>query len=293
MTSPKVAAKVACVWPARALLGEGPSWDARSCELIWVDIKGRAFFALEVVSGRQRQMALPFRLCSVAAPRAPWVAPSHRHYLGSGDFGFGWVSIDHDRVSVEPLANPEAGNPENRYNDGKLGPPVGTHGRYFAGSMHDPETEVTGRLYAFGSDGSVILIDSGYKVPNGPAFSPAGRVMYHTDSARQIIYAFDVSDDGSIGNKRTFATFAEGEGYPDGMTVDAAGNLWIAFWDGWRVEKISPAGKRLGHVAIPTARPTSCAFAGDGAGPLYVTSAAIGRPADDALAGALFRIDLE
>jgi sugar lactone lactonase YvrE len=118
-------------------------------------------------------------------------------------------------------------------------------------------------------------MDGGYRVTNGPAFSPDGKIMYHNDSARQLTYVFDLAD-GQPGERRIFLQFKEGEGYPDGMTVDSEGCLWIAFWDGWCVRRYSPGGEWLETLKMPVARPTSCAFGGLDLDQLYITSASVG-----------------
>jgi sugar lactone lactonase YvrE len=125
-------------------------------------------------------------------------------------------------------------------------------------------------------DLSWVAVDAGYKVTNGPAFSPDGKRMYHNDSARQVTYVFDIDEAGNAANRRTFLQFGEGDGYPDGMTVDAEACLWIAFWDGGCVRRYSPDGELLRTVEMPVSRPTSCAFGGSGLDRLYVTSARIG-----------------
>ena len=145
--------------------------------------------------------------------------------------------------------------------------------------MDDTEEEAVGTLYRLRPDRSCEAVDSGYKVTNGPAFSPDGRTLYHTNSARQLIYAFALGEDGSVGERRELARFGEGDGYPDGMTVDSEGCLWVAFWDGWCVRRLSPDGERLREIALPVQRPTSCAFGGAGLDRLYVTSASIGLDA--------------
>ena len=119
--------------------------------------------------------------------------------------------------------------------------------------MDRSEREASGSLYRLDPDRCWTKIDTGYRVTNGPAFSLDGRTMYHTDSARQRIYAFDLAADGSAANRRLFAQFGEGDGYPDGMTVDAEDCLWIAFWDGWCVRRLSPAGERLLELPVPAA----------------------------------------
>jgi sugar lactone lactonase YvrE len=116
--------------------------------------------------------------------------------------------------------------------------------------------------------------------------------MYHNDSARQVTYVFDLDSNGNATNRRTFLQFAEGDGYPDGMTVDAEGHLWIAFWEGNCVRRFSPAGEPVQTVEMPVSRPTSCAFGGPDLDRLYVTSARIGLDetalAMQPMAGALF-----
>jgi xylono-1,5-lactonase len=119
-------------------------------------------------------------------------------------------------------------------------------------------------------------VDDGYRVTNGPAFAPDGQTMYHNDSARQIVYAFDLDAGGKATGRRVFSSFVEGESYPDGMTVDAEGCLWIAFWDGWCIRRFSPEGERLQEIAMPVQRPTSCAFGGTALDNLYITSARTG-----------------
>jgi sugar lactone lactonase YvrE len=97
--------------------------------------------------------------------------------------------------------------------------------------------------------------------------------MYHTDSARQTVYALDLNEHGTANNRRVFLQFGEGDGYPDGMTVDAENCLWIAFWDGWCVRRFSPEGERLAELRVPAQRPTSCAFGGPDLDRLFITTA--------------------
>jgi xylono-1,5-lactonase len=208
--------------------------------------------------------------------------------VGCGDLGLTWVALEDDAVQIFEVVDPERNRSENRFNDGRMGP----DGRYWAGTMHEPEELATGSLYGFRADGSYEVLDSGYTVANGPAFSPDGSVVYHTDSARREIYAFDLAGDGTLQGKRVFSRFSEDEGKPDGMTTDRHGNLWVAMWDGARVERLSPDGARLEAVPIPTRRPTSCTFVDSDCTELFVTSAGIGASTEDTLAGGLFRVRL-
>ena len=77
---------------------------------------------------------------------------------------------------------------------------------------------------------------------NGPAESPDGRVLYHTDTLAGIIYAFDRTRDGSLSNKRVFARFGAGEGFPDGPIVDAEGCIWTGVFGGWGLQAFFTPG---------------------------------------------------
>jgi sugar lactone lactonase YvrE len=100
--------------------------------------------------------------------------------------------------------------------------------------------------------------------------------MYHSDSARQVTYAFDMDSAGKPSNRRPFLQFGERDGYPDGMTVDSEGCLWIAFWDGWCLRRYASDGEWIETIKVPVQRPTSCAFGGRDLDKLYISSARTG-----------------
>jgi xylono-1,5-lactonase len=271
---------VSCVADVHALLGEGPVWVVRETALYWLDIKGRAIFRLNI-DGSIDQWETPFRVGSL-------VPASDGGFVAGTDEGIGSIDLASGRFQI--VFNPEGQFPDNRFNDGK----VDRGGRFWAGSMDDKEREATGALYRIGPGFDCTAVDNGYRVTNGPAFSPSGNVMYHNDSARQLTYVFDMDADGNAIDRRIFLKFNEGDGFPDGMTVDAEGCLWIAFWDGWCVRRFSPAGELLETIEMPVARPTSCAFGGPDLDRLYVTSARIGLDESalemQPMAGALFMV---
>jgi sugar lactone lactonase YvrE len=252
---------VQCVADVQAVLGEGPVWVPREAALYWLDIKGRKIFRLDD-RGERQEWPTPIRVGSLAPRKSGG-------FIGGTEDGI--FAIDPEAGRFDLLFNPEEQLPGNRFNDGKLD----RQGRFWAGTMDDAERSDAGTLYRIGSDLGCIAVDRNYRVTNGPAFSPDGRLMYHNDSARQVTYVFDMEGD-TVGERRTFLQFKEGEGYPDGMTVDADGCLWIAFWDGWSVRRYSPSGEWLETVKMPVARPTSCAFGGRDLDRLYITSASIG-----------------
>jgi sugar lactone lactonase YvrE len=134
-----------------------------------------------------------------------------------------------------------------------------------------------------------MRVDSGYVVANGPAFSPCGRWLYHTDTGRGVIYRFELVEEG-VANRQPFVTFGEGDGSPDGMTVDVEGGLWVAHWGGGRVSRFSPEGKLDREIALPARQVTNVAFAGEKLDRLFATSAATGLPPSEH-DGALFEIE--
>lgn len=265
----------------KALLGEGPVWVERDQALFWVDIKGRRLFRLDEAG--VREWATPLRVGSIA-PRATG------GFIAGTDAGFQAIELGEEAVFT-PLLNPEADLPTNRFNDGK----VDRVGRFWAGTMDDREEEALGTLYRLDAVDRCVAADRGYRVTNGPAFSPAGDVVYHTDSALRTIYRFPLAADGSLGERSVFAHFTADEGFPDGMTVDAEGCLWVAFWGGWAVRRLSPTAELLSVIEVPVQRPTSVAFGGPDLDRLYITSARIGldRAALDVqpLAGALLMVE--
>lgn len=260
--------EVTCIADVKALLGEGPHWDTAAGLLSFVDIKGRRLFLLEPDGGDLREMPTPFRIGSLI----PRVSGGH---IAGTEHGLAHVDLGLERFEL--LFDPEEDRDTNRFNDAK----VDRSGRLFAGTMDDEEKQASGALYRIDKKLACTRVDDGFRVTNGPAFSPDGKTMYANDSARQITYRYDLAPDGTPLNRLEFARYGEGEGYPDGMTVDAEGCLWIAFWDGWCLRRLSPAAERLEELKVPVQRPTSCTFGGPSLDRLFITSARIGLGEDE------------
>lgn len=276
-----MAVAIRCVHPAAASLGEGPVWVAQERALFWLDIHGCRIHRYDPADGSSSTIATPFRIGSLA-PRAGG------GFVGGSERGF--VLIDPQLSRFDVIGDPEPDLPGNRFNDGKVDP----QGCFWAGTMDDAEQATTGALYRVDPELQWSCRDAPYRVPNGPAFNLDGKVMYHTDSAARTVYRFTVAPDGELQGKETFAQFGEADGHPDGMTVDSQGNLWIAFWDGWCVRQLSPAGEVVRMIDLPVQRPTSVAFGGERLDILFTTSARVGLDAEaierQPEAGGLFAI---
>lgn len=210
------------------------------------------------------------------------------------------LSVDTGLVLFDPangtfthFADPNAGREAMIYNDSKLD----RFGRLWVGTIDLAETEPRGILYCVDRLGRAILGDSGFTVCNGPAFSPAGDVLYLSDSMRRRILAYDLSQDGPpLRNRRVFATMAEGEGVPDGLTVDAEGGVWCAHYGAGRITRYDPAGSVRSIISMPCSVVTSLSFGGATMTTLFVTTGrtpGVERAEDEpGSGGALFALDV-
>ncbi len=261
----------------RDVLGEGPYWSSSRGCLFWVDIMAPALRRIDLAGDTVTSWAMPERI--------GWAIERE----GRDDFiiglksGFAELSLE--PFAIRPIGDPEPDLPDNRLNDAK----VDAHGRIWAGSKDDRDEQASGRLHRLDPDLRWSTHDDGYQVTNGPAFSPDGRTLYHTDSGARTVYAFDLSADGTLSDKRVFLRFEEDWGYPDGMTTDSEGGLWIAHWGGARISRFRPDASLDRSIMLPANNITSIAFAGDALDRMFVTSAAIGAEDEDH-AGALFEV---
>lgn len=262
----------------RDRLGEGPVWVAASGAVFWVDIKGRALHRLQLATEAVTSL-------SIGEPIG-WVLPRAQCTDFIAGLKSGFVVLDPATGAVERIGDPEPDRPGNRLNDAK----TDARGRIWAGTMDDAEQAATGALYRLDPDHRWSRHDAGYRVTNGPTFSPDGATLYHTDSAARTVFAFDLADDGTLSNKRLWLAFQEDWGHPDGMTTDIDGGVWIAHWGGGCISRFSPDAKLMQSIALPASNITSCVFAGPDLTRMFVTSASVGCE-HEPLAGALFEVD--
>ena len=273
---------VELVLDARAELGEGPRWDPRGQRLLWVDIlRGRVHsFRPDRGACRYVDAGRPVGALACAADGSVALAVAG-----------GFARLDLDSGRVEMLAAVEAGRPGNRMNDGACD----SAGRFWAGTMALDEGPQAGALYRLDPDLRVHTMLSGVTISNGIDWSPDDRRMYYVDSPTRRVDVFDFDvEGGSIANRRPFVALGSEAGVPDGLTVDAAGFVWLALWGGGALRRYGPDGALDRIVPLPVSHPTSCAFGGRDLDELYVTSAR--RPlskeerAREPMAGGLLRL---
>ena len=273
---------VAVALDARAELGEGPSWDAATGRLIWVDITAGLVHRFDPASGDDEWF-------DVGQPVGAAVAATDgRIALAVSD---GFSILDPATGDVERIAHVETELDDTMMNDAKCDPA----GRLWAGTKDAVDSRPIGALYRLGPDRQPVQVLRGLTVSNGLGWSPDRRTMYFIDSPTQRVdaFAFDL-ESGEIDDRRTLIEIPEAWGLPDGMTVDEEGSLWVAFWGGSAVRRFDPVGALVTTVECPVSQVTSCAFGGEDRSDLFVTSARDGlseaQLADQPLAGALFRL---
>ena len=157
-----------------------------------------------------------------------------------------------------------------RWNDAKVGPACEI---WMGTSAYSAETDRIG-LHRISSDGKQIKrVLSGMKLSNGMEWSPDSTIFYLIDTVAFTLFAFDY-DEGEISNQRVAMNFDPVAGeYPDGMTVDSEGSLWIAFWNGGCIRKFSPEFELLATINFPVRFISNCTFAGPDLKTLVVTTA--------------------
>jgi len=245
----------------RAEVGEGPHWEERTGSLWFVDLTAGTVFRYERASGGVSEFSVGQEVGAVIPRRRGGLMLAVRDGIAVvNEIGDGFEV----RVPVE------LENDGNRMNDAKCD----AAGRVFAGTTAFDFARGAGALYRIDADWSCEAVIEDVTTSNGTAWSPDGSRLYFIDSATQGVDVFDYDvRSGSLRNGTRLVTIDRESGIPDGMTVDAEGNLWIACFGGGHVRCYSPSGDRVGEIGFPVSQVTSCAFGGPGYSELYVTSA--------------------
>ena len=262
-------------------LGEGPFWDSKRSRLHWVDIIGKKIISQNLDGSNIHALEVDGNPgCVVLSDEGTMVAGVDNQ-ISSFDGGGNLLKVLADTKEGSGL----------RFNDGKCDPT----GRFWIGSMDRKEKNKLGSLYSWNSIEGLVNREQGVTVSNGMGWSPDNALFYYIDSpTRKVsVYDFDLLT-GGIKNKRTFISFSEEDGFPDGMTIDADGRLWVAFWGGSKIMCIDAQSKRVEEVIqFPVSKITSCAFGGEQMDQLFVTSAKVQvSEVDEPMAGKTFVIEL-
>lgn len=251
-------------------LGEAAIWDHGLNKVLWLDLIERKFFQLDPVTGEVSQsiVDVPGQLASVLLAKEKG---AHLLLHQGGLSGF-----DIRTAMVGEALNPEASREGTSFNDGK----VARDGTVWMGSLDLAEQEPRAALWSTADGKTARFGDAGFVCSNGPAFSPDGKKLYFSDSYARRIVSYDV-DKQSLANRSTLINLPDGSGYPDGLTVDVAGNIWIAHFDGGRVSCWDADGTHLRDILLPCPHATSVAFGGNEMSTLFITTATYGLSNED------------
>lgn len=275
--------EVELVIDSKSELGEGAIWNHKTGELIWINIKGKILNFYNPHTGNNKEMFTGQMIGTVVPTETGgvMVALQNGIYLFNAKTG-----------SKKLLVNPEEHLPNNRFNDGKCDPA----GRFWAGTMSTTGEEKTGSLYRFDTDTTIHKMIENVSISNGIVWSLDRTKMYYIDTPTQKVMGYDYNDKtGEISNPKIAVKIPTEMGYPDGMTIDAKGNVWVALWGGFAVTCWNPeTGELINTINVPAKNVTSCAFGGADLKTLYITTAREGNTKEELekypLSGGVFKI---
>lgn len=245
-----------------ARLGEGAIWDDQINRLLWIDIEGKKLFILDPHNKFLDSVDVKAHIGTVVPASPDKVVFA----LSTGIF-----EMDLLTRATRKIADPEADLPGNRMNDGKCDP----EGRLWVGSMAFEQTPGAAALYRIDAQGNHQVMVDGVTISNGICWSLDEQTLYYIDTPTQEVKAFDYErKSGEISRGRLAIKVPKSLGFPDGMTIDAEGKLWIALWNGNAVTRWDPdTGELLQSYPVEAHNVSSCAFGGSGLDTLFITTA--------------------
>jgi sugar lactone lactonase YvrE len=267
---------VALPWSAD--VGEGPVWDSQHERLLWVDITAGEVHAFDPATQTDTILVTCDQPVGAVAP-----ASNGELVLALGG---SIAAFNEESQTIRELAEVER-NPDFRCNDAGVDP----QGRFVVGTMGYEPAPGTADLFRREIDGSITTLIRGVGLSNGMGWSSDGATFYFVESLSREIRCYDYTSD-QLGDPMFVITVPADAGTPDGLTIDADGNLWVALWGGGAVWQLTPQGTHLQTITLPVSQVTSVGFGGAGSNNVFITSAAYELRPDqithEPLAGSLF-----
>jgi sugar lactone lactonase YvrE len=267
-------------------LGEGPHWDVETQCLNFIDIEKRMIYAYTPKTGELKSKELPTRPGCI-------IPTTDNRLLVCTEKGVEVTTIEAgENVLLLDRNVMEKDLPLNRFNDGKVDP----NGRLWVGSMAIDCKGTPGSLFCYSSPEKWTLERQNVGISNGLAWTADRKTMYYIDSTPKKLFAFDFDEaTGAISNERVVLEVTEADCAPDGMTIDAEDNLWVAVWGGQRIMRINPkTGEETMRVKIAAKNVTSCCFGGPNLTTLYITTSTLDTDVQAfPLAGGVFSVELD
>jgi sugar lactone lactonase YvrE len=255
--------------------GENPFYDGEGRRVLWTDIPRGRLYSLDERTGKWGMFYDGPEVGGFTLQSDGSLLLFRDRNVARFDFESGQIESVIEGID----------DPTGRFNDVLSDP----EGRVFAGTM-GRDGQHSGGLFLVERDGSWRKLWDGTDCANGLGFSPCLKALYWTDSTARSIYLFDYDrDSGELSNRREFFAAEPGMGTPDGLTVDADGDVWSAFYGGACLRRFGPDGQIKETIEMPVPNITSCVFGGPEMSDLFVTTAG-GKDGSQSAEGALFRI---
>lgn len=293
--------KVTAVTPP-VYLGEGPHWSVSEQALYYVDIPKQDVHRYHPDTEKHSKIHIEGGYVSLAVPHADLpdtLVVSVGRQLKAVTWPQPKADLTVDAKDLVTIASVDEKYPENRFNDGKCD----TMGRLWAGTMN-MKTDVGANLregshYCLNNDGSINKILDQIAISNGLTWNDDNKTFYFIDSDAYRVDAYNCNlAKGLLNGKRKVIDYGLAglkPAFPDGMTIDNYGKLWVASYGAGKVHCINPAsGKIENWVDIPCSNVTSVCWGGPQLCDLYVTCTSKGlteqQLAKQPQAGAVFRV---
>lgn len=256
--------KAVLEYKINAQLGEGPLWNYKTQELLWVDIEGKQLHFYDPKSKTNRSIATPSRIGTVVPTEGEELLAALQE---------GLFLINPKTEEFKPFLKIEEMSDDIRFNDGKCDPA----GRLWVGTMHLKQTSESAKLYKIDYPAQATSMLEKVTISNGIVWTKDKKTMYYIDTPTSQIKAFDFDNSaGTISNERVAVDVSKDLGYPDGMTIDENDKLWVGLWNGNAVAHFDPlTGTLLSKIEVPAHNITACAFGGPDLDKLYITTASI------------------
>jgi sugar lactone lactonase YvrE len=249
----------------RCTLGEGLVWCQRRGAVLWTDIEGARLWMHRPAQRETRSWRLRERLGSFALTQSGTLLLGLAKRLAFADLD----NAPGETLEVTPIVDIEPGL-GTRVNDGR----ADRSGNFVFGTMSEDHKTVQASFYQYSPRHAVrrLAIDH-VTIANSVCFSPDGGTMYFCDSPRRRIMQCDYDADAArVSQIREVACVAS-PGFPDGSTIDAAGNLWNAEWGAFAVRCYTPEGRIARQIEVPVKNPSCVVFGGSNLDELFITTA--------------------
>lgn len=252
----------------QASIGESPIWSESTKSIVWVDAGGREIYQTSTITHTTHCYTVPFDVTAIVpGENDSWICASKQ----------GLFLLNHQFEVTSKIIDPCSEHAHLHLNDAIASP----NGEIWFGTMNSADLDLPdGKLYAL-REGDLVKLDQGFSVANGIAINQKLKRAYCSNMFQRKVYEYQLDDSlTQILSKSVFIEFDQSQGYPDGLTVDSLGNLYVCHWDCGVVSYYSPSLTHIGHptklgeIELPIKHATRCTFGGHNFETLYVTTAA-------------------